>query len=142
MSRFNMFRFKSLLVCASLLSGLLGRIHILVRHSPAFILICARPHIVLMIAAFTAAGAVLAGVVLQLIHPIHVSKPPAPPPPPGAPFTAVTGWDCYGGAANYDGFDPEVLLLEFGRAQIVSVLRPNFQFYRVGLSMQRQISGD
>ena len=66
----------------------------------------ARPHIVLMIAAFAAAGAVATGLILQLIHPIHVPKPPAPPPAPGAPFTAVTGWDCYGGAANY-GFDAQ-----------------------------------
>jgi len=66
----------------------------------------ARPHIVLMIAAFTAAGAVVAGVVLQLIHPIRVPKPPAPPPAPGAPFTAVSGWDCNGGAADY-GFDAQ-----------------------------------
>jgi hypothetical protein len=66
----------------------------------------ARPHIVLMVAAFAAAGAVALGVVLQLIHPIHVSRPPAPPPAPAAPFTAVTGWDCYGGAADH-GFDAQ-----------------------------------
>jgi hypothetical protein len=66
----------------------------------------ARPHIVLMVAAFAAAGAVAAGFVLQLIHPVHIPKPPAPPPAPAAPFTAVTGWDCYGGAAHY-GFSAQ-----------------------------------
>jgi hypothetical protein len=61
----------------------------------------ARPHIVLMVAVFAAAGALATGVVLQMIHPIRMSKvsAPAPPQPGSAPaFTAVTGWDCGGGA--------------------------------------------
>jgi len=67
----------------------------------------ARPHIVLMVAVLAAAGAVAAGVVLQLLHPIHVRKAAPPPPPaPAAPFTAVTGWDCGGGGAGY-GFEAQ-----------------------------------
>src|SRR5258708_40303238 len=63
----------------------------------------ARPHIVLMVAAFAAAGAVAAGVVLQLVRPVHGPTPavPSPPPAPAAPFTAVTGWDCRGGGAPF-----------------------------------------
>jgi len=59
-----------------------------------------------MVAAFAAAGAIAAGVVLQLIHPIHVPKATAPPPPPApaAPFTAVSGWDCGVSGTSY-GFD-------------------------------------
>jgi len=66
----------------------------------------ARPHIVLMVAVFAAAGAVVTGVLMQLIHPISLPKITAPAPPPGAsapPYTAVTGWDCGGGADR--GFD-------------------------------------
>jgi hypothetical protein len=65
----------------------------------------ARPHVILMVAVFAAAGAVAAGVVLQLIHPVGRPKPAqAVPPPPKsiAPFTAVTGWDC--GAGSDRGF--------------------------------------
>src|SRR5260370_11742346 len=79
----------------------------LVEHSwarPAAPRPAARPHIVLMVAAFAATAAIAAGAVLQLVHPIRVPRAaaPAPPPPaPAAPFTAVTGWDCGGGAAGY-----------------------------------------
>jgi len=62
-----------------------------------------RPHIVLMVAIAAAAGAIVAGVVLQLIHPARLptaaSRPPAQAP--GASFTAVSGWDCVGGGAGY-----------------------------------------
>lgn len=69
----------------------------------------ARPHIVLLIAAFAAgAGAVVTGVVLHLVHPIHTLKPASPPrPPAAAPVTAVSGRDCHGGGAN-DGLDGQV----------------------------------
>jgi hypothetical protein len=66
----------------------------------------ARPHVVLMVAVFAAAGAVGVGVLLQLIHPIPRPKPTVvvPPPPVSvAPFTAVTGWDC--GPTGDRGFD-------------------------------------
>jgi hypothetical protein len=68
----------------------------------------AKPHIVLMITALAAAGAVVTGVLLQMIHPIQLPKPavPTPPPAPGAPFTAVAGWDCTSTAANY-GFEAQ-----------------------------------
>jgi hypothetical protein len=64
----------------------------------------AKPHIVVMVAVFAAAAAVGAGLVLQLIHPIRMPKPPAPPPKPPAPappFTAVTGWNCAATSADY-----------------------------------------
>jgi hypothetical protein len=60
----------------------------------------ARPHIVLAVTVFAAVGAIAAGVVLQLVHPIRLPKAatPSPPPAPAAPFTAVSGWDCVPGA--------------------------------------------
>jgi hypothetical protein len=66
----------------------------------------ARPHVILMVAVFAAAGAVATGVVLQLFHPVARPKPARvePPPPKSmAPFTAVTGWDCAAGGDR--GFD-------------------------------------
>jgi hypothetical protein len=64
----------------------------------------ARPHVVLMVAVFAAIGAVVAGVVLQLIHPINLPKATTVPRPVSVPvFTAVTGWDCGEGADR--GFD-------------------------------------
>jgi hypothetical protein len=66
----------------------------------------ARPHIVLMVAAFSVAAAIAAGAVLQLVHPIPLPKAPLPPPNPAAPFTAVTGWDCSYGGTSY-GFEAQ-----------------------------------
>ncbi len=61
--------------------------------------VAARPHIALMVAVFTAAGALGLGVVLQLIWPVSLPKPVVtePPAPATAPaFVAVAGWDCGG----------------------------------------------
>jgi hypothetical protein len=66
----------------------------------------ARPHIILMVAVVTAALALVAGLVLQLIKPIALPKPTAAAPPPpasAASFTAVSGWDC--ATSDDHGFD-------------------------------------
>jgi translation initiation factor IF-2 len=68
--------------------------------------VAARPHIALMVAAFAAASALGAGVVLQLIWPVSLPKPVPTAPPPkasAAPFVAVAGWDCTGSGDR--GFD-------------------------------------
>jgi hypothetical protein len=68
--------------------------------------VAARPHVALMVAVFSAAGALAAGLVLQLLWPVSLPKPAvtAPPPEPNAaPFLAVAGWDC--GGSGDRGFD-------------------------------------
>lgn len=68
--------------------------------------VAARPHVALMVAVFSAAGALGLGLVLQLIWPVSLPKPAATAPPPradAAPFVAVAGWDCGGGGDR--GFD-------------------------------------
>jgi hypothetical protein len=63
----------------------------------------ARPHVVLMVAVFVAAGAIGVGAVLQWLRPIRLAEAaasPPPPPAPAAPFTAVGGWDCGSGGGN------------------------------------------
>jgi hypothetical protein len=66
----------------------------------------ARPHVILTVAVLAAAGALAAGVVLQLVSPVALPTPvrTAPPAPlTAAPFTAVSGWDC--GISDDRGFD-------------------------------------
>ena len=75
-------------------------IHALVEQSwarPEATRTVARPHIVLMVAALTAAVALGSGVVAQLIHPVSLPRAAAAGPPSPralAPFVAVAGWDC------------------------------------------------
>jgi hypothetical protein len=64
-----------------------------------------RPHIVAMIAALVALGALLFGVAWQLIDPPDEGVAEAPPPEPSVPvtFAAVSGWDCV--TSGDHGFD-------------------------------------
>jgi hypothetical protein len=58
----------------------------------------ARVHVALMVTTGVLVGAVLVGVVLQLIRPVPLATPAAPAPTGSATFTAVSGWDCATGA--------------------------------------------
>jgi len=61
-----------------------------------------RPHIVVMVAALVAMGALLVGVAWQLIRP--AKKPAAPPQPlPVTKLDLVSGWDC--STSGTHGFD-------------------------------------
>jgi hypothetical protein len=63
----------------------------------------AKPHVVLTVTTLAAVLALAAGVVLQLIHPVKLTKALATPTAPALGFVAVAGWDCAATATS--GFE-------------------------------------